>query len=104
MDEVAEIFDEREDLRTGNAKRHPLHEIVLITLCTVLCGGETCAEMALFSRSKRDFPREFLTLEHGIPSHDTLSRVFRLLDPARFHTWFMEFVRRFTGMPRRYSD
>jgi hypothetical protein len=103
MDEVEDIFDEREDPRTGNAKRHPLHEIVLITLCTVLCGGETCADMALFSRSKHDFPREFLTLEHGIPSHDTFSRVFRLLDPARFHTWFMEFMRRFIGMPMRYS-
>jgi hypothetical protein len=52
--------------------------------------------MALFGRSKRDFLREFLTLEHGIPSHDTFSRVFRLLDPARFHTWFMGFMRRFS--------
>jgi len=74
MDEVEDIFDELEDPRTGNAKRHPLHEIVLIALCTVLCGGETCADMALFGRSKRDFLREFLTLEHGIPSHDTFSR------------------------------
>ena len=96
MDEVEDIFDELEDPRTGNAKRHPLHEIVLIALCAVLCGGETCADMALFGRSKRDFLREFLTLEHGIPSHDTFSRVFRLLDPARFHTWFMEFMRRFS--------
>jgi hypothetical protein len=40
MDEVEDIFDELEDPRTGNAKRHPLHEIVLIARCTVLCGGE----------------------------------------------------------------
>ena len=70
--------------------------ICRITLCTDLCGSETCANMALFGRSKRDFLREFLALEHGIPSHDTFSRVFRLLDPARFHTWFMEFMRRFS--------
>lgn len=50
MEEVEDIFDELEDPRTGNAKRHPLHEIALIALCTVLCGGETCADMAPFGR------------------------------------------------------
>jgi hypothetical protein len=37
--------------------------------------------------------QEFLRLEHGIPSHDTFSRVFRLLDPAAFHGWFLGFMR-----------
>ena len=32
--------------RTGNAKRHLLLEILMIALCTVLSGGETCADMA----------------------------------------------------------
>lgn len=95
MDEIDAVFEELEDPRTGNAKRHALHEILLIALCTVLCGGETCADMALFGRSKRAFLEEFLTLEHGIPSHDTFSRVFRLLDPDRFHAWFISFMKGF---------
>jgi predicted transposase YbfD/YdcC len=72
-----------------------VHEVLVIALCTVLCGGENCADMALFGRSKRAFLQEFLRLEHGIPSHDTFSRVFRLLDPAAFHAWFLGFMRRF---------
>ena len=76
MDGIVEVFEALEDPRTGNAKRHSLHELLIIALCTVLCGGETCADMALFGRSKRGFLEEFLTLEHGIPSHDTFSRVF----------------------------
>ena len=95
MDEIAEVFEDLDDPRTGNAKRHLLHEILIIALCTVLCGGETCADMALFGRSKRAFLEEFLTLEHGIPSHDTFSRVFRLLDPEGFHAWFLGFMKRF---------
>ena len=95
MDEIAEAFDDLDDPRTGNAKRHLLHEILIIALCTVLCGGETCADMSLFGRSKRAFLDEFLTLEHGIPSHGTFSRVFRLLDPEGFHAWFLGFMRRF---------
>ena len=95
MDGIVEVFEALEDPRTGNAKRHSLHELLIIALCTVLCGGETCADMALFGRSKRGFLEEFLTLEHGIPSHDTFSRVFRLLDPDGFHAWFLGFMKRF---------
>ena len=95
MEDCEEIFEELEDPRTGNAKRHLLHEVLMIALCTVLCGGETCADMALFGRAKREFLQQFLTLPHGIPSHDTFSRIFRLLDPARFHAWFIGFMQRF---------
>ena len=92
---IDEVFEDLDDPRTGNAKRHLLHEVLVIALCAVLCGGENCADMALFGRSKRAFLQEFLRLEHGIPSHDTFSRVFRLLDPAAFHGWFLGFMRRF---------
>jgi len=95
MDDFEEIFEDLEDPRTGNAKRHELHEILVIGFCTLLSGGETCADMALFGRSKRAFLQEFLRLEQGIPSHDTFSRVFRLLDPGQFHAWFIGFMRQF---------
>jgi predicted transposase YbfD/YdcC len=97
MDDFAAIFDELDDPRTGNAKRHLLLEILIIALGTVLSGGTTCADMALFGRAKQDFLKQFLTLSHGIPSHDTFSRVFRLLDPTQFRTCFVTFMRRFAA-------
>jgi predicted transposase YbfD/YdcC len=51
--------------------------------------------MALFGRAKEAFLREFLSLRHGIPSHDTFSRVFRLLDPVKFHACFLVFMQTF---------
>ena len=36
-----------------------------------------------------------LQLEHGIPSHDTFSRVFRLLDPEAFEKAFRQFMAAF---------
>jgi predicted transposase YbfD/YdcC len=95
MEEFAAVFEELDDPRTGNAKRHLLVEILLIALGAVVSGGETCADMALFGRAKQDFLRQFLVLPHGIPSHDTFSRVFRLLDPAQFRGCFVAFMRRF---------
>ena len=52
--------------------------------------------MALLGRAKEPFLRQFLRLRHGIPSHDTFSRVFRLLDPAQFHAGFLRFMQRFS--------
>lgn len=91
MLEFAAVFEDLQDPRDDNA-RHDLHEILMIALCTVLCGGEDCSDMALFGRAKEPFLRQFLTLRHGIPSHDTFSRVFRLLDPAQFHACFRRFM------------
>jgi predicted transposase YbfD/YdcC len=95
MEDLEDVFEEIEDPRSGNAKRHLLHEVLIIALCTLLCGGETCADMAAFGRAKEAFLRQFLTLPHGIPSHDTFSRIFRLLDPIRFQAWFIAFMQRF---------
>ncbi len=92
----SECFEDLEDPRTGNAGRHDLLEILMIALCTVLSGGQTAVDMALFAREKGPFLREFLKLEHGPPSHDTFSRVFRLLDPEQFGEWIQRFMARFS--------
>ena len=90
-----EELEPLEDPRHGNAERHSLHDIMVIALCTILCGGETCTGMALFGHSKRELLESFLPLRNGIPSHDTFSRVFRLLDPEAFQRWFLGFMRQF---------
>lgn len=95
MEEFAHLFEGLEDPRDDNV-RHDLHDILIIALCTILCGGEDCSDMALFGRAKEPFLRQFLTLKHGIPSHDTFSRVFRLLDAAQFHAGFVRFMQRFS--------
>jgi hypothetical protein len=51
--------------------------------------------MAMFAREKETFLREFLKLEHGLPSHDAFSRIFRLLDAEQFRASFQRFMARF---------
>ena len=41
--------------------------------------------MEHFGRAKEGFLRQFLRLEHGMPSHDAFSNLFRALDPAGLH-------------------
>jgi predicted transposase YbfD/YdcC len=93
MDGFRACFADLEDPRSGNAQRHELDEIVLIALVAVLCGAEGCVDMALFGRSKEALLRRFLELPGGVPSHDTFSRIFRLLDPAAFEACFGRYLR-----------
>jgi predicted transposase YbfD/YdcC len=94
MEEFIACFAAVADPRQDNV-RHDLHEVLIIALCTMLCGGEDCSDMALFGEAKEPFLRQFLRLRHGIPSHDTFSRLFRRLDPAPFQACFIRFMERF---------
>ncbi len=94
MRRVRRIFRRVPDPRADNA-RHDLVEVLLIALAATLCGADAACDMAVFGRSKEGLLRQFLRLEHGIPSHDTFSRVFRLLDPQAFEREFRRFMAAF---------
>jgi len=85
-------FSSLPDPRTGNAKRYDLLEVLTIALTAAVCGAESCSDFADFAVDREGLFREFLRLENGVPSHDTFSRIFRLLDPAAFATCFGRFV------------
>jgi predicted transposase YbfD/YdcC len=89
-------WDGLEDPRTGNAALHDFHEILAIALCAVLCGSQGSVEMGLFAQSKEPFLRGFLKLENGVPSHDTFSRLFRMLDAEQFRAAFSRFMEGFS--------
>ena len=72
-----------------------------MALCASLCGAESCVDMADFTAAKEDVLREVLVLEGGPPSHDTFSRIFRLLDPAAFHAAFQRFMTDFAAARSR---
>lgn len=70
----AACFADLEDPRADNAG-HLLLELLLVAFCAVLSGAEDAVAMARFGRAKQDYFGSFLRLPHGIPSHDTFSRL-----------------------------
>src|ERR1700732_5137856 len=94
MQKFKKAFGRLPDPRADNA-RHDLLEVLFIALAATLCGAESCSDMADFGQSKEELLRLFLRLEHGIPSHDTFSRVFRLLKPKAFELAFRRFMAAF---------
>jgi predicted transposase YbfD/YdcC len=75
------ILREVRDPRDFTA-RHDLGEVLFLVLCGLLCGEKTSVDIADFAAGHEEAFRTVLELRHGTPSHDTLSRVLRLLDPV----------------------
>jgi len=72
---------------------HLLQDILIIALCAVVAGAQDWQDIETFGRKRRDWLAGFLKLPHGIPSHDTLERVFDRLDPQAFQACFQDWVR-----------
>ncbi len=89
---LAAHFSQLPDPRVRRTRRHALVDILVITLCAVICGADDWVAIARFGRAKRQWFRGFLALPHGIPSHDTFGRVFAALDPEAFKGAFLAWV------------
>lgn len=81
MQNVYSYLSEIEDFRIEKKCLHKLSDILLIGLLTYLSNGEDYEDMVLFGNTHESFLKEFISLEHGIPSHDTFNRVFSVLEP-----------------------
>ena len=62
--------------------RHKLDDMIIIGLCTVICGGEDDNDMEAFGHEREEWLRIFLELPNGIPDSDTFRRLFERLNPT----------------------
>lgn len=94
---LLEHFAEMPDPRGLQGRQHLLGDMVAIAICAVICGADDWTEVALFGRSKEKWLRTFLRLPHGIPSHDTFSRVFAAIEPEAFERCFLTWMKALAG-------
>ena len=73
-------FQDLPDPRVDRAKLHRLQDILFLSLCGILAGAETWTDIELFGKSRMEWLQKYIELPNGVPSHDTIGRVFSLLD------------------------
>lgn len=81
-----------EDPRLERRKLHQLTDILFLSLCACLCGCDTWEDIYLFGQLREAWLKNYIPLVNGIPSPDTIARVFSLIDPNQFETAFRNWV------------
>ena len=87
---MTEYFEEIEDNRIAWKIKHDLKETIVVVICAVAGGCDSWEVIEDFARVKLDWYREVmhLRLENGIPSHDTMQRIFGMIKPEQFERCF----------------
>lgn len=90
---LVECFSEIEDPRIERTRVHSLEDILVLSVLAVIAGAEGWEDIEEFGKQKYGWLRKFLKLSGGIPSHDTISRVFRMLKPGLFQEAFLGWIK-----------
>lgn len=85
-------FISLKDPRVKGRCSYPLINIVVMTLCGLICGADNWKAIELLARKRQRWLKNFLDLSAGIPSHYTLGRVFSLIDSKHLQFCFMNWI------------
>lgn len=75
----------------GNYK-HALVDILFLVISAVVSGADTWQSIVLFGKNQLHWLRKYYPYQDGIPSPDTLERVFAVLDFKEFSLHFTQWV------------
>ena len=91
------LFRDMPDRRVIGKVSHQLHDILVITVCAVICGLEHWTQIEDFAKAHEQWFRSFLDLPNGIPPHDTFGKVFAFLDPDVFERRIQKWIHALVG-------
>lgn len=87
------FFGDLEDKRSHINKLHSLDSILLIGIASVVCGAQTWKQMEEFAHAKRKSLEKVVKFPNGIPSDDTINRVFSAIDTKEFERCFVNWTK-----------
>jgi predicted transposase YbfD/YdcC len=87
-------FSELKDPRRNrhNKKKHKLLDVIVIAICSALCGIDEFKYMEIWAKERHEWLKKFLELPYGVPSHDTMNRIFAKTNPKAFHDCFVAWI------------
>lgn len=89
---LEECFSDLPDPRVQGRCDHKLMDLIIITVCVVICGADSWTGVETFAKAKEEWLRQYLELPKVIPAHDTLGRVFASLNAEAFQAGFSRWV------------
>lgn len=92
LEKFIKSFCDMPDPRVVGRTDHSLLDILVLTVCAVLCGADDWEAVEVFGEARLDWLRQYIPLKNGVPSHDTIGRVFGAMNSAAFQACFTRWV------------
>ena len=89
MKEILDYAGTVMDIRQEKKVLHKMADIILLVFFATLANADDWVEIEMFGKEHEDFLQNYLELPNGIPSHDTLQRVFAMV-PTEFLESFQQ--------------
>lgn len=89
---ILDAFAEVEDPRRDHLKRFPLPDILVLVTAGMLAACDDWVDIADFGDERQEWFQAQGLFPQGMPSHDTLGRVFRSLDAVVLRACFARWV------------
>jgi len=67
------------DNRQEKKVRHKMSDIIALVFFAMLANADEWTEIEIFGKEHEEYLRKYLELPYGIPSHDTIQRVFAMV-------------------------
>lgn len=86
-------FSDLPDPRKQRNQHYPLIDIIAVVVMGIICAADDFVAAYRWACHRGEWLSSMGLCLNGVPSHDTMNRVFRLLDPKHFNECFMQWVR-----------
>ncbi len=91
FESFTENFVELQDPRTRDCP-HQFHDILFLATCATIAGADGPSDIEEFGHHQLHWLRKHVSLANGIPSHDTIGRLFSLIKPVQFQEAFLNWI------------
>jgi predicted transposase YbfD/YdcC len=92
VESLGSYFESLPDPRHKRNRRHLLVDIIVISVCAILCGCDGPTAIHRWATHNKQWLQGFLKLPKGIPSRDCTRRVLIALKPEAFQECFQQWI------------
>ena len=87
METILKYLSTVTDKRQERKVLHKMSDIIALVFFAMLANADEWVEIHIFGKEHETFLRRYLELPNGIPSHDTIQRVFAMVSPEFLQTF-----------------
>lgn len=92
VESIGSYFESLSDPRHLRNRKHRLVDVVVISVCGILCGSDGPTAIHRWAQNRQDWLKQFLPLPNGIPSRDCIRRLLMAIKPDAFQKCFQGWI------------